>query len=113
VGVLAGDLWSFAGSSQRADVNSFTLQYFVNYNLQKGWYLTSGPILNANWNAGTRNVCLVPFGGGVGRIFKMGFQPVNGQVSAYCNAVRPDTIPSPRWQLRMQLALLFPRLPRK
>lgn len=113
LGALASNLWSFAGSSSRADVNSFTLQYFVNYNLPKGWYLTSAPILTANWNASSGNVWLVPFGGGFGRIFKMGFQPVNGSVSFYYNAVRPDTVPSPTWQLRLQLALLFPRAPKK
>jgi hypothetical protein len=113
LGTVASNLWSFAGSSSRADVNTFTLQYFVNYNLQKGWYVTSAPILTANWNASGGNVWLVPLGGGVGRIFKPGAQPVNGQVSAYYNVVRPDAIPSPTWQLRLQLAFLFPRLPKK
>ncbi|HEX8814764.1 MAG TPA: neuromedin U [Terriglobales bacterium] len=113
IGALVSNLWSFAGSSSRADVNTMTLQYFVNYNLKKGWYLTSAPILNANWNApGNGNVWLVPFGGGVGRIFKIGPQPVNGSVSAYYNVTRPDTIPSPTWQLRLQLALLYPRMPK-
>jgi hypothetical protein len=77
IGVLVNNLWSFAGPSSRADVNTTTLQYFVNYNLQKGWYLSSDPILTANWNAPSGNVWLVPFGGGIGRIFKAGAQPMN------------------------------------
>lgn len=112
LGALATNLWSFAGSDTRAGVNAMTLQYFVNYNMQKGWFLTSAPIINANWNAGSGNIWLVPFGGGFGRIFRIGAQPVNGSVSAYYNVVRPDTLPSPTWQLRLQLALLFPRMPK-
>jgi len=113
LGALATNLWSFAGSDSRPDVNTMTLQYFVNYNMQKGWFLTSAPIINANWNASSGNIWLLPFGGGFGRIFRIGAQPVNGSVSAYYNVVRPDTLPSPTWQLRLQLALLFPRMPKK
>ena len=39
VGALANNVWSVAGSGGRPDVNQFLLQYFVNYNLKKGWYL--------------------------------------------------------------------------
>lgn len=31
--------------------NKFLFQYFVNYNLSKGWYVVSAPIMTANWNA--------------------------------------------------------------
>src|ERR1700735_5930560 len=51
VGVLINNVFSVAGSSNRPDVNQMLLQYFVNYNLKKGYYLTSGPIVTANWNA--------------------------------------------------------------
>jgi hypothetical protein len=33
---------------------------------------------------------LVPVGGGIGRIMRLGFQPVNVSVQAYGNAKRPD-----------------------
>jgi hypothetical protein len=50
----------------------------------------------------------VPFGGGIGRIMKLGFQPVNLTAQFYGNAVYPaGTSP---WTLRMQIALLFPKL---
>ena len=49
----------------------------------------------------------VSFGGGVGKIFRIGAQPLNGQVSAYANVVKTDF--GPYWQLRLQLQLLFPR----
>ncbi len=48
VGSLVSNVWSFAGSGER-DVNLFTWQYFINDNLPEGWYLTSAPIITANW----------------------------------------------------------------
>src|ERR1700733_13029548 len=80
LGVLVNNLWSVAGSGSRPDVNSMTLQYFINYNLKKGYYLTFQPIITANWNAPSGNVWLVPVGGGIGRIMRLGFPP--GKVSA-------------------------------
>src|SRR5262245_42881013 len=65
------------GGSQLPDVNQFLLQYFINYNLKKGWYLTWQPTLTANWEATKGDRWVVPLGGGVGRIMKLGNQPVN------------------------------------
>jgi hypothetical protein len=42
-GFLILNLWSFAGEEDRANVNAMTLQPFLNYNLPKGWYLTTKP----------------------------------------------------------------------
>jgi hypothetical protein len=111
LGALVNNLFSVAGPSDRADVNVMSLQYFVNYNLKKGCFLTSQPILSANWNAPSGNVWLVPFGGGIDRIFKLGPQPVNASVQAYYNVKRPDVLPSPTWQLKFQFALLYPKKP--
>jgi hypothetical protein len=109
IGFLANNVWSVAGHSNldKPPVNQFLLQYFVNYNLKKGWYLTTSPILTANWR-GASGVWTVPFGGGVGRIMKLGFQPVNISASFYGNAVYPaGTSP---WSMRLSIALLFPKL---
>jgi hypothetical protein len=84
---------------------------FVNYNLQKGWYVTMQPVITANWVAPrARDVWTVPFGGGVGRIMKLGLQPVNISAQAYVNAAYP-TGGSP-WGLRLQIAFLFPQSPK-
>ena len=40
MGVLVNNIWSIAGSGSRPDVNQMLLQYFINYNMKKGWYLT-------------------------------------------------------------------------
>jgi hypothetical protein len=112
LGTLVSNLFSVAGPSDRPDVNTMNLQYFVNYNLKKGWYLTVQPTITANWDAPSGNVWLVPFGGGVGRIMRLGLQPVNASIQAYVNAKRPNDFPSPTWQLKLQLAFLYPRRPK-
>jgi len=90
-GVLVNNIWSFAGASNRADVNRFLMQPFVNYNLADGWYLTSSPIITADWEAPRHNQWTVPVGGGAGKLFKIGKLPVNTQLQAFYNADRPGT----------------------
>jgi hypothetical protein len=111
VGALVSNVWSVAGHSDRPDVNQFLLQYFINYNLHKGWYLTWQPTLTANWEMTNGGRWMVPMGGGVGRIIRLGFQPVNLTAQFYGNAVHPPG-GSP-WSLRMQIAFLFPKMPKK
>lgn len=109
LGLLVNNMWSYAGSSSRQDVNQMLLQYFINYTLPHAWFLTSAPILNANWKAGSGDKWTVPVGGGVGKVFKIGNQPMNASVQAYYNAVKPDTVQAADWQLRLQIGFLFPR----
>ncbi len=109
LGALINNQWSFAGDSDRADVNAMLLQYFINYNFAKGWYVTSAPINTANWEASSDDRWTIPVGGGLGRIFHAGKQPMNAQVGAYYNVVKPDTVPVADWQLRIQIQLLFPK----
>ena len=89
-GFLILNLW--AGDENRANVNAMTLQPFVNYNLPKGWYLTSSPLITANWEANSDNRWTLPIGGGIGRIFKIGNQPINAQINAYSMSLRPTTL---------------------
>ncbi len=109
VGALINNQWSYAGSSNRADVNAMLLQYFINYNFAKGWYVTTAPINTANWEASSDDRWTVPIGGGVGKIFHAGKQAMNASVDAYYNVVKPDNVPAADWQLRIQLQLLFPK----
>jgi hypothetical protein len=104
---VAWNTWSFAGSGDR-DVNLLTWQYFINYNLPKGWYLSSPPIITANWEADrSGDTWTVPVGGGLGRIFRVGPLPVNTQIQGFYNAVKPRF--GAEWELRLQVQLLFPR----
>ena len=109
IGALINNAWSVAGPSDRAAVNQMTFQYFLNYNLAKGWYTTVQPIITANWKAANGNVWTVPIGGGIGRVFRLGLQPVNVSAQFYGNPEHPSN-GSP-WGMRLQIALLFPKLP--
>ena len=106
IGVVANNQWSVGGDPLRSAVNTFLAQYFINYNMAHGWYLTTSPIITSNWLAAPGQQWTVPFGGGIGRVFKIGDQPVNAQVQSFYNVARPTGTPD--WQFRFELALLFP-----
>ena len=106
-GLLVSNVWDIGGYNNAPDVNFFSTQYFINYNMKGGWYLTTAPIITANWEADSDNTWTVPFGGGVGRVFKIGKQPVNLKVAGYYNMERPDNAPD--WNLQAQLTFLFPK----
>ena len=84
------------------------LQYFITYQLKKGWYITSSPIITANWKAAKGSVWTTAAGGGFGRVMKLGFQPVNLSSQFFGNAEYPKG-GSP-WGARAQISFLFPRL---
>jgi hypothetical protein len=111
-GALLMNIWSFAGPGQSEGikkVNTMQFQPFVNYNLDDGWFLTTVPIITANWEAEEyHNVWTVPVGAGVGRAMKMGKIPMTAQLHAYYNAVTPDDY-GEKWQMRIRVQLLFPR----
>jgi hypothetical protein len=109
-GALVNNLWSFGGSSGPGGnkYNVFTMQPFANYNFGGGWYATTSPIVNANWLADDGQKWTVPLGGGFGKVVKLfGELPVNLQLSAYYNVVRPDHV-GPIWQLRSQVTFVLP-----
>jgi hypothetical protein len=106
LGALVNNIWSYAGSGDQ-DVSQLLIQPIVNYNLPDGWYLSSIPIITANWEADSGNRWTVPIGGGAGKILKFGKLPVNTQLQAFYNLDKPDVIGAD-WQLRLQIQLLFP-----
>ena len=107
IGALANNQWSFAGWGDKS-VNAMLVQPFINYNLPHGWYLTSSPIITADWKADSDNRWTVPLGGGVGKIFKIGKQAINAQLAGYYNVATPKDFGAD-WQLRFQVQLLFPK----
>jgi len=76
--------------------------------MKEGWYIDIAPIITANWEASSGNVWTVPVGGGLGRLMKIGFQPMSMSAQFYGNAAHPAGA-SP-WGMRIQIALLFPEL---
>jgi hypothetical protein len=107
-GLLVNQLWSIGGPDDRTGVSFLTMQYFVNYNLAHAWYLASQPIITADFKSSNGDQWTVPFGGGVGKIFKLGKLPLNGSVQGYKNVRPNDSGTVASWQLRVQVAFLFP-----
>ena len=83
------------------------IQPFINYNLSDGRYLTSSPIMTADWTARASDQWTVPVGAGVGKLFKLGPLPINTSLAGYYNADRPKD--SSQGQLRFQFQFLFPK----
>jgi hypothetical protein len=106
-GTLVQNLFSVAGPAARPDVNQMLLQPFANYNLRHGWYLTSSPIITANWEVSPNQRWVVPVGGGVGKIVHFGKLPVNMYTQFFRNVERPDG--TTHWSARFQAQLLFPK----
>ncbi|MEJ2721118.1 MAG: neuromedin U, partial [bacterium] len=107
VGALANNLWSFAGKSEREDVNKGLINVFLAYQLGDGWYLNSAPIITVDWKADSGQKWIVPLGAGGGKVTMVGKLPINAQVGAYANVVKPDF--GPDWQLRVQVQFFLPK----
>ena len=118
LGGLVSNVWSFAGDDDAADVNQMSFQVIANYNLSDGWYLSSTPVIIANWEAPSSNRWTIPIGGGVGKIMKWGNQNVDLKVQGYYNLKKPNPLAGQgvnldnqgeTWTLTIQLKLLFPK----
>jgi hypothetical protein len=107
-GALINNTWSFAGNSDRGDVNRMLLNLFVVRQLGDGWYVNSAPIITSDWTVDSENRWIVPLGAGGGKVVMLGGKlPVNVQTQLYYNVVRPDF--GPEWQWRLQLQVLLPK----
>lgn len=106
-GVLFNNIWSLSDNKRGGKYNNLLIQPFLNYNLPGGTYLTSSPIITANWEADSSQRWTVPLGMGVGHIFHIGKLPVNTQIGAYYNVERPDD--AGNWQMRIQVQFMFPK----
>ena len=107
VGALASQVWDYAGADDGTDVNSFLLQYFINYNFPSGWYFTSAPIMTANWDAPSGEKWSIPIGGGAGKIVRLGKLPLNINSQLFYYVEKPTG--GPDWEWRFQVQAMFPK----
>jgi hypothetical protein len=108
-GALITNVWSVAGSGNRAAVNQMQLQPEINYNFQSNpnAYLTFSPTLSANWQVSGSERWTVPVSLGIGQLFKLGKQSINLQATAYYNLIAPPG--TGNWTLEVVLQFLFPK----
>jgi hypothetical protein len=114
LGSVVTQQWGFAGKSHTEtgadnDVSLFVWQYFVNYNLKKGWFLTSSPTMTANWEADRQSdKWTIPVGGGFGRLFKIGDHHFRMSTQAFAYVATPDSMDTD-WTLQAEFRFLFPK----
>ena len=107
-GLLVNNIWSLGGTSGLGGTqyDKFLIEPFANYNFGGGWFVFSDPEFTANWPASGNHAWTVPIGGGGGKVVKLfGKLPVNFQLGAFYNTVRPDYFGA--WTLRTQVTLIF------
>lgn len=104
-GLLANQLWSFAGQANRPNISAALFQPFFNYNFKDGWAVSTAPIITANWTA-AQNKWSVPLGGGGSKTFKLGDQLMQISVLYYTYVARPLT--TPQTNLKVVWSLLYP-----
>jgi hypothetical protein len=104
-GMLATQMWSFAGKANAPGVNLASFQPFFNYNFKNGWAFSTAPTLIVNWIA-TQNKWTIPLGGGVSKTFKAGDQVMQFSLQYYMYVARPVT--APQTNVKFTWSLLYP-----
>ncbi|HEX4771376.1 MAG TPA: hypothetical protein VH351_11115 [Bryobacteraceae bacterium] len=108
-GLLVQNIWSLPGNSRRVSVDQIQIETSFSANLPHGWYLLTAPTISADWIQAAGNRWVVPFGAGTGRVFDFGHQAMDFNIALYYNAIRPARLPFAKWQLSLQLTLLYPK----
>jgi ELWxxDGT repeat protein len=103
-GFLFSQAFSVGGDDSRHDVTKFSLQPLLFFNLPKGTFLLTSPLITRDWSQS--GSWTVPVGAGVGTLMHLGRQAANINVQGYWNAVAPSI--GPDWTVLFQAQLLFP-----
>ena len=102
-GVLANHIWSYAGKSDRSNVNSTFVQPFISYTWSNSTTLALNTETTYDWTARTWSV---PLNLSFSHVYKFGKQPVQ---LALGGRYYPETVPfGPRWGMRFLVTFLFP-----
>ncbi len=105
-GVLWNQIWSFAGNSDRSDVNQMFLQPFLAYNTQSKWTFTLQSESTANWELDD-DLWTVPINVIAAKLSSFGPFPASYQFGFGVFAAHPEV--GPTWKIRSAIVLLLPR----
>ena len=105
VGMLANHIWSFAGDSDRSEINVTFLQPFVSYTTKDAWTFTLNTESTYNWEADQWSV---PINFQVSKLVLFGKQPVSLSASVRYWAESPDGGPE-GLGFRTGITFLFPK----
>jgi hypothetical protein len=104
-GVLANHIWSFAGQSDRSDVNSTFLQPFVSYTTPEAWTFALNTESTYNWASHDWSV---PINFNVSKLVVIDKQPISLSAGVRYWATAPANGPE-GLGFRAALTFLFPK----
>jgi hypothetical protein len=107
-GLLIGGIFltnfSFAGNSDRDDVQTMTIQPFGSYGLGEGWSAEFSMMM-FNYDFKTSKWTSLPLGGRIGKLAKIGELPVRFFADAEYNFA--DSGVAPKWTFRLAIVPLL------
>jgi len=102
-GILANQIWSFAGDAERRSVNATFVQPFIAYTTKTKTTFSLNTESTYNWND---SQWTVPLNLSVSQLLRIGKLPVSLAVGGRYYAEGPSG--APEWGLRFVITLLFP-----
>jgi len=103
-GMLANHIWSYAGDSDRSEVNATFLQPFLSYTFPSATTLTLNTESTYDW---TSSQWTVPINLSVSQLVRMGKLPVQFAIGGRWYAESPDG--GPEWGVRFTMTILLPK----
>jgi hypothetical protein len=97
---------SYAGSPNRPDVNQMVITPTFTFNLAKGWFVGLSDY-NFTWNWESGGAATIPLGMQVGKVVRLGRQPVSMSIEAGGAAARPDGTRNPGLILGFEVSPIF------
>jgi len=105
-GMLANQIWSYAGTDSRPDVNATFLQPFLSYTTSH--YTTFAINSESTYNREARQWS-VPINLSVSQLLKIDKQLISAQAGVRYWADTPDNVGPEHWGLRLAVTFLFPK----
>ena len=104
-GVLANQIWSFAGDADETDINQAYVQPFINYTTKNAWTVGLNSESTYDW---VTDEWSVPVNATVSKLVKFGKQPVSFEGGIRYWAVSPEDAGPKDWGARFAVTFLFP-----
>ncbi len=103
LGLLASQVWSFAGDSSRPYINASYLQPFVAYHLPQAYTLLAEIEYTYDWNG---KQSIFPINLMVSKVFKIGKMPISVGIGGRYYVDKPTG--GPDWGVRLAITLVLP-----
>jgi hypothetical protein len=106
IGMLANQIWSFAGDANAPDINATYLQPFIAYTTKDAWTFTLNTESTYNWQ---NDEWSVPINAQVSKLVRFGKLPVSLFAGVRYWAVSPEGSGPEGWGARGGVTFLFPK----